>query len=148
MQKIYITYYISNIRLDKIKKIMIRFIIILLINICVTFLMLYYFVLSKSVILEEWINISQDISRSESKIILSENSHLTWDISLEKWEIILKQNAKISGNIILESGRIILEQWAEIHGNIQTKWEIILEKNTKIIWDISKYSHLKKHSNS
>lgn len=127
---------------------MIRFIVILLINICVSFLMIYYFVLSKSVILDEWIQLSQDISRSESKILLSKNSHLTWDISLEKWEIILKQNAKISGNIFLASGKIILEQWAQIHGNIQTKWEIILEENAKVFWDVSKYSDLKKHSNS
>lgn len=110
--------------------------------------MLEFFVFSKSVILDEWISLSQDIVRSESKIILSENSQLKWGITLEKWEIILKNNAIIIGNISLTNGRIILEEWAEIYGNIKTKWEIILEENAIIHGNISKVSQLKKHSQS
>ena len=127
---------------------MTRFITIILVNICVTFLMLHYFVFSKSVILDEGISLSQDIVRSESKIILSENSQLKWGITLEKWEIILKNNAIIIGNVSLTNGRIILEEWAEIYGNIQTKWEVILEENAIIHGNISKVSQLKKHSQS
>lgn len=125
-----------------------RFILFTFFNIFLTLSLLYIFVFSKSVFVEEGTRIKKDIIREESKIVLSYDSYLEWNIDLEIWEIILKENASFSGTINMKQGSITLEKWAKIIGDIITEWSIILWENAKIEWNISKNSDLKKHSTS
>ncbi len=129
------------------KKILIILWIILL-NIAITFWMLHFFVLSKIVLIEEWVSVSKNIEKKEAKIIMNKNSKLFWNINLEKWEIIFKENSYLKWDIFLKKWKIKIEKNVIIDGNLYFNGNIILGENSKINWNISKKARLEKHSMS
>lgn len=124
------------------KKIIFTLFIIFL-NIIITYLLLYFFIFSKNIYIENWIYFSENIIKKDARIIIWEKAEVVWDIILEKWEIIFKNNSKIKWNIFLKNWKILIEKNVNIFWNIETESEIEIWENSKIEGNIWKKSLLK-----
>ncbi|MCP4523737.1 MAG: polymer-forming cytoskeletal protein [Candidatus Gracilibacteria bacterium] len=127
---------------------MLRFLIGVLLNICVTLGLFYVFIFSKTVLIEEGVELDKNISATKSKVILSEYSKLNGDIELQEGEIILRNFAQIQGNILLNTGKIHLGEGTKVTGNIITSGGVLLGSGATVEGNISKNSQLTKHSHS
>lgn len=117
-------------------------IFIIIINLIITFSLLYIFVFSKNIYIENWAYFSWNIEKTDARIIIWEKAEISWNINLEKWEIIFKNGSKITWDIFLWDWKIILEKNIFIKGNIKTNSIIEIWENSIIEGNISKNANL------
>lgn len=123
-------------------------IVTILINILVTFGLLYFFVLSKNIYIEPGVQVNKDLILSKGSIVLDERSTVTGKIFLEEGDIILKDKATIHGDIQVEQGNIQIGKEVNIQGNLSiSEGNLTLGENVTIHGNIQlKTGDMQKHS--
>lgn len=125
---------------------MFKILFIIILNIFITLGLLYIFIFSKTILIDEGVQINKNISSDESKVLIWEESILEWNIDINQWEIILHKNSTLIWNINLHRWKIRIDENAKVIWNINFNGTIVIWKNAQIQWNVSKKSNLNKHS--
>lgn len=110
--------------------------------------MLWHFVLSKNVLVEEWAFLEKNIVAEKKQIIISSWAIFSGDINLVKWNIIIKDSVQFFWDIILGEGNIEIGEKVIIKGNISTHWWLFLWASSHVVGDIDQNVELYKNSDA
>lgn len=124
----------------------IKIILIFLLNISLTYFILYIEVFSKVLLVGNGVELTRNIISENYKVLVGENAILNWDINIDSWEIILENNSVLNWNIKLKNGILNIKENVIVDWNIEVKWEIYIWKWSEIKWDINLDSDLNIHS--